>query len=78
MWRARRSKISRLSCPCQVECELLQLFGIALEVKTHALLKPEHIGNQRRALLIDFVAVQQPQQCDQQHQQQTHRQLEDR
>jgi len=58
--------------PRQIEGKLLQLFGISIEVKAEALFKPEHIGNQRRTLFIDFVAVQQPQQRDQQHQKQTH------
>jgi hypothetical protein len=76
---ARRSKSSPVSLgPRQIEGELLQLFGVALEVKAEALLEPEHVGNQRRTLFIDLVAVQQPEQRDQQHQQQTDRQLEDR
>ena len=31
----------------QIECDLLELFGIAFKVETKALFQPQHVGNQR-------------------------------
>jgi hypothetical protein len=75
---AQIKEFARVSGTGQVERELLQLLGVAIEVEADALFEPQDIGNQRRTLFVDLVPVQQPQQRDQQHQQQADRQLEDR
>jgi hypothetical protein len=42
---------------------LPHLFGVALKVKADALLEPEDVGNQGRALLVNLVLAQQPEQA---------------
>ena len=39
----------------EIGSQLLQLLRIAFDVKTDALLEPEHVSNQRRALLLGLV-----------------------